>query len=177
MEIQKQKDLYLAKLLEQEVIKQDEFEDLVFKPEINAFHSNYLSSRFMDNINFGWSAWQAATAQAVPDGFVLVPKAGAQYFSHDFNGDGFKYHDTLDEAKKEAEVNLDWYRDQVADGRHVNDMGEFNEVSYGLVIGSAEYSIDHVVTQDDIDKGESKYEVGTEILSLYLSEAQDQTND
>ena len=74
MEIQKQKNFYLAKLLEQEVIKQDEFEDLVFKPEINAFHSNYLSSRFMDNINFGWSAWQAATAQAVPEGFVLVPK-------------------------------------------------------------------------------------------------------
>ena len=67
MEIQKQKNLYLAKLLEQEVIKQDEFEDLVFKPEINAFHSNYLSSRFMDNINFGWSAWQAAKAQAVPN--------------------------------------------------------------------------------------------------------------
>ena len=104
MEIQKQKDLYLAKLLEQEVIKQDEFEDLVFKAEINAFHSNYLSSRFMDNINFGWSAWQAAKveshkqaalyqfeinhlaqanqqwrekaakAQAAPEGFVLVPK-------------------------------------------------------------------------------------------------------
>ena len=177
MEIQKQKNLYLAKLLEQEVIKQDEFEDLVFKPEINAFHSNYLSSRFMDNINFGWSAWQAATAQAVPDGFVLVPKAGAQYFSHDFNGDGFKYHNTLDEAKKEAEANLDWYRDQVADGRHVNDMGEFNELSYGLVIGSAEYSIDHVVTQDDIDKGEYSYEVGTEILSLYLSEAKEQSHD
>lgn len=72
MEIQKEKNLYLAKLLEQEVIKQDEFEDLVFKPEINAFHSNYLSSRFMDNINFGWSAWQAAKAQAVPEGFFLV---------------------------------------------------------------------------------------------------------
>lgn len=71
MEIQKQKNLYLAKLLEQEVIKQDEFEDLVFKPEINAFHSNYLSSRFMDNINFGWSAWQAAKAQAVPEGFAI----------------------------------------------------------------------------------------------------------
>ena len=74
MEIQKEKNLYLAKLLEQEVIKQDEFEDLVFKAEINAFHSNYLSSRFMDNINFGWSAWQAAKAQAVPEGFVLVDK-------------------------------------------------------------------------------------------------------
>ena len=34
------------------------------KPEINAFHSNYLSSRFMDNINFGWSAWQAAKVES-----------------------------------------------------------------------------------------------------------------
>ena len=82
MEIQKQKNLYLAKLLEQEVIKQDEFEDLVFKPEINAFHSNYLSSRFMDNINFGWSAWQAATAQAVPEGFVLVKKVHPDAIVH-----------------------------------------------------------------------------------------------
>jgi hypothetical protein len=131
----------------------------------------------LDNLVSRIVAVVKTEAQAVPEGFVLVPRAGAQYFSHDFNGDGFKYHDTLDEAKKEAEANLDWYRDQVADGRHVNDMGEFNELSYGLVIGSAEYSIDHVVTQDDIDKGESKYEVGTEILSLYLSEAQDQTND
>ncbi|WP_213069980.1 hypothetical protein [Acinetobacter sp. SWAC57] len=114
---------------------------------------------------------------AVPEGFILVPKTEAQYFSHDFNGDGFKYHDTLDEAKKEAEASLDWYRDQVANGRHVNDMGEFNELSYGLVIGSAEYSIDHVVTQDDIDKGEYSYEVGTEILYLYLSEAQGQSHD
>ena len=75
MEIQKQKNLYLAKLLEQEVIKQDEFEDLVFKLEINAFHSNYLSSRFMDNINFGWSAWQAAKAHEAEKlkGCVLVP--------------------------------------------------------------------------------------------------------
>lgn len=130
-----------------------------------------------ESINMAWATWQAAKAQAVPEGFVLVPKAGAQYFSHDFIGDGFKYHDTLDEAKKEAEASLDWYRDQVADGMHVNDMGEFNELSYGLVVGSAEYSIDHVVTQGDIDKGESKYEVGTEILSLYLSEAQEQSHE
>ena len=131
----------------------------------------------LDNLVSRIVAVVKTEAQAVPEGFVLVPKAGAQYFSHDFNGDGFKYHDTLDEAKKEAEANLDWYRDQVADGRHVNDMGEFNELSYGLVIGSAEYSIDHVVTQDDIDKGEYSYEVGTEILSLYLSEAQEQSHE
>ena len=149
------------------------FSPIVKRPYPRLENGNY---KYIE-IDQGWKLWQAATAQAVPDGFVLVPKAGAQYFSHDFNGDGFKYHSTLAEAKKEAEVNLDWYRDQVADGRHVNDMGEFNELSYGLVIGSAEYSINHVVTQDDIDKGESKYEVGTEILSLYLSEAQEQSHD
>ena len=131
-----------------------------------------------DEVKFMWDCWLTrAKTQAVPEGFVLVPKAGAQYFSHDFIGDGFKYHDTLDEAKKEAEASLDWYRDQVAVGMHVNDMGEFNELSYGLVVGSAEYSIDHVVTQGDIDKGEYSYEVGTEILSLYLSEAQEQSHD
>lgn len=141
--------------------------------ELEKEDGEYVSSKSQ----MGWQMWQAATAQVVPEGFVLVPKAGTQYFSHDFNGDGFKYHNTLDEAKKEAEANLDWYRDQVADGRHVNDMGEFNELSYGLVTGSAEYSIDHVVTQDDIDKGEYPYEVGTEILSLYLREAQEHSHD
>lgn len=134
--------------------------------------ATYIKHEMNKAFQAGWKK-----KQAVPEGFVLVPKAGAQYFSHDFIGDGFKYHDTLDEAKKEAEASLDWYRDQVADGMHVNDMGEFNELSYGLVVGSAEYSIDHVVTQGDIDKGEYSYEVGTEILSLYLSEAQEQSHD
>lgn len=87
MGIQKQKNLYLAKLLEQEVIKQDEFEDLVFKAEINAFHSNYLSSRFMDNINFGWSAWQAAAAQKVPEWISVndkMPDEGDEVFVHHY---------------------------------------------------------------------------------------------
>lgn len=76
MDLQKERDLYLAELLEREAITQDEFRDLVFKPEINAFDSNYLSSRFIDKINFGWSVWQAA--QATPDGFVVVPKEPTQ---------------------------------------------------------------------------------------------------
>ena len=73
MDIQKEKDLYLAELLEREVITQDEFRDLVFKPEINAFDSNYLSSRFIDKINFGWSVWQAK-AQAVPEWISVEDK-------------------------------------------------------------------------------------------------------
>lgn len=67
----KENDLYLAKLLEENAIKQDEFEDIEYKPEINAFCSKYLSAIFIDNINFGWSVWQAKTP---PEGFVLVRK-------------------------------------------------------------------------------------------------------
>lgn len=171
MDIQETIDIRYEEI---EGLKQNLSEDHYMNPE----QEDELEELITKAIKFGeLCAKRDAKAQAVPEGFVLVPKAGAQYFSHDFNGDGFKYHDTLDEAKKEAEVNLDWYRDQVADGRHVNDMGEFNELSYGLVIGSAEYSIDHVVTQDDIDKGEYSYEVGTEILSLYLSEAKEQSHE
>lgn len=94
MDIQKEKELYLAELLERGALKQDEIDDLDFKTEISAFHSSYLSARFIDNINFGWSAWQAAKAQAVPKwisveealppGNILV-LAMAQTFSNVFN--------------------------------------------------------------------------------------------
>lgn len=96
MEIQKEKNLYLAELLEREVIKKDEFDDIVFKTEINAFHSCYLSARFMDNINFGWSAWQAAKSQAVPEWAVMVPKLSANYLFNTVPELGFKSKDEKD---------------------------------------------------------------------------------
>jgi len=96
---------------------------------------------------------------------------GVKFFSHDFNGDGFQYHDTLQEAKQAAENDLDIYRDRVADGKHVADMGEFYELSYGLVIASANYSVDTVVSEEHHQNGEyEKYELGTEILHLYLEQ-------
>ncbi|MDC4449003.1 hypothetical protein NQ646_00955 [Acinetobacter baumannii] len=99
---------------------------------------------------------------------LLVP--AQKFFTHDFNGDGFKYHDSLEEAQKEAEVNLDYYRDRVADGHHVADEGEFFELCYGVVIASAGYTVDDVVTEDHHKKDEfTKYEVGTEILSLHFN--------
>ena len=103
---------------------------------------------------------------------------GQKFFSHDFNGDGFQYHDTLQEAKKAAEADLDIYRDRVADGNHIADMGEFNELAYGIVVGQAEWSVDCVVSADDHKNGEyTQYDIGTEILSLYLSEAQEQADE
>lgn len=94
------------------------------------------------------------------------------YFSHDFNGDGFKYHTTLEEAKTEAENNLDWYRDRVAEGHHVESDGEFNELCYGVVIASASYTVDEIVNEDHHKDGNfTKYEIGTEILSLSLCDS------
>lgn len=94
---------------------------------------------------------------------------GSKFFSHDFNGDGFKYHDSLEEAEKEAEVNLDYYRDRVAGGFHVESDGEFNELCYGVVIASAGYTVDETVTEEHHKIGEyMQSEIGTEILTLGL---------
>ena len=65
MDIQKEKDAYLGELLERDAITQDEYNDIIFRPSVNAFDSNYLSASFIDNINWGWNSWQAAKAQAV----------------------------------------------------------------------------------------------------------------
>ncbi|AVN22524.1 hypothetical protein BFR69_09630 [Acinetobacter pittii] len=121
-----------------------------------------LSPEFETDFYTSETAWLArAKAQAVRP---------QKYFSHDFNGDGFKYHDSLNEAQKEAEASLDWYRDKVADGHHVAEDGEFYELCYGVVIASAGYTVDEVVTEEHHKKDEfTKYEVGTEILRLHFN--------
>ena len=119
---------------------------------------------------------QEAKAQAVPEGFVLLPIKDAKFFSHD--GDNYEVHDTLVEAKYEAECAIEHYRERLAD--QLSDPrsdGNFQDVGYGVVLAKSGYSIDHVVTQADIDKGDYSYEVGTEILSVFLIEAQEPAND
>lgn len=44
------------------------------KTDNETFSKNEDDSYQMDIIHFGWKIWQAAKAQAVPDGFVLMPK-------------------------------------------------------------------------------------------------------
>lgn len=125
-----------------------------------------------DAISVGWEIWQAQANQfQVPEGHMLVSK-DRKYFSHDFNGDGFTLHDTLEEAKQAAEADLDIWRDRVADGNHIADYGEFGELTYGVVLGQATWSVDCLVSEKDHKEGEyTKYEIGTEILNLYLDEA------
>lgn len=101
----------------------------------------------------------------------LIPK-NPKFFSYDFEGEGIQFHKTVDEAKKETEANLDHYRDRVADGYHVDEDGNFHDVCYGVVLGSAAYSVDDVVTKEHHENDDyTKYEIGTEILSLYVEEA------
>ena len=133
-----------------------------------------------ETLNTGWVMWLRAKrdvkTQAVPEGFVLLPIKDAKFFSHD--GDNYEVHDTLVEAKYEAECAIEHYRERLAD--QLSDPrsdGNFQDVGYGVVLAKSGYSIDHVVTQADIDKGDYSYEVGTEILSLFLIEAQEPAND
>ena len=133
------------------------------------------ATEIFHRVNTGWAMWKKAIKfteqQATHHDAVFVPTENVEFFSHDLNGDGFKYHETLEEAKKEAEANLDYYRDRVADGHHVESDGEFNELCFGIVIGSADYSVDDVVTKEHHSNGDyTQYEIGTEILSLSLNE-------
>ena len=82
MDIQKEKDAYLGELLERDAITQDEYNDIIFRPSVNAFDSNYLSARFIDNINWGWNSWQAAKAKSVPEGFVLIERVHPDAIVH-----------------------------------------------------------------------------------------------
>ncbi|NNP72101.1 hypothetical protein A7P53_06435 [Acinetobacter defluvii] len=107
--------------------------------------------------------WQAAKSQA--------NRKAAKYFSYD--GYNYEIHSTIAEAKQEAECAIEYFRDCLADQQlDPRSSGNFQQVGYGVVLAKSGYSVDHVVTQEDIESGNSKYEVGTEILSLFLTENQ-----
>ncbi|WP_227548654.1 hypothetical protein [Acinetobacter sp. ANC 4173] len=115
-------------------------------------------------------------ANAVPEGFVLVPTEKVKYFSHD--GENYEIHDTLSEAKHEAECAIENFSERLADQLcDPRSDGNFQDVGYGVILAQSGYSIDHIVTQEDIDNEDYSYEVGTEILSLFLVEAQEQSHD
>lgn len=134
-------------------------------------HISISMEALLAMFEFGAKAGEEAAHFQVPEGYMLVPQNN-KYFSHDFNGDGFALHDTLEEAKAAAEADLDIWRDRVADGRHIADCGEYNELAYGVVLGQGAWSVDCVVSEHDHKAGEyTKYEIGTEILSLFLDDA------
>ena len=149
----------------------------ICKPIIaRPYPRNEKGEYFYKEIHEAHLMWQAAQAQTLPEGFVLVPTKNIKYFSND--GENYEIHDTLAEAKHEAECAIEHFSERLAD--QLSDPrsdGNFNDVGYGIVLAQSAYSIDHIVTQDDIDNGDYSYEVGTEIMSLFLVEAQEQSHD
>lgn len=119
-----------------------------------------------------WEAWQAAKANEAEKlkGCVVVPLENVRFFSND--GENYQTHETLEEAKHEAECAIEYYSDRLADQQlDPRSDGNFQQISYGIVLAGSSYSVDHIVTQQDIDDGEYSYDVGTEIMSLFLVEA------
>ena len=105
--------------------------------------------------------------------FVLVPAKNVKYFSND--GENYEIHGTLAEAKHEAECAIEHFSERLADQLcDPREDGNFQDVGYGVILGHSAYSLDHVVIQEDIDNGDYSYDVGTEIMSLFLVEAQEQ---
>lgn len=154
-----------------ELEKEHEAFNAEFKNIGREYSANLNSVGFSGTLSaneLGWLAC-AESKQAEIDSLKaqLSKYENKRFFSHDFNGDGFQYHDTLEEAQKEAEAGLDWYRDRVAGGHHVEDDGEFKELCFGIVLASADYNVDEVVTKEHhMNDDWTEYEVGTEILSL-----------
>ena len=101
MDIEKENTKYLASLLANCGATQDEINDLSFDDEVGFFESNRLADWFVSQINFGWRVWQAAKAQAVPEGFLLMPRKCTNKMAHaakavDGRLSAFKYADVYD---------------------------------------------------------------------------------
>lgn len=149
----------------------------ICKPIIaRPYPRNEKDKYFYKEIHEAHLMWQAAQAQTVPEGFILVPIKNVKFFSRD--GENYEVHDTLSGAKHEAKCAIQHYEDMLADQTtDPRSDGNFSQVGYGIVLAESGYSIDHVVTQKDVDKGDYSYEVGTEIMSLFLVEAQEQSHE
>ena len=68
MDIKKEREAFEAwyrKEYDNTVIDDSEFSEI-----LDEYESNYY---WVDELNQSWKAWQAAKAQAVPEGFVLAP--------------------------------------------------------------------------------------------------------
>lgn len=124
-----------------------------------------LSDPACAEYNKMWDVWQAAQEQVLQN---LYQDRKNGFFSYDGCGN-YMRHENLLEAKIEAESAVNYFEDQLGDGSfHPDGDGNFQDVGYGVILGTSSYSVDHVVTQDDVDNGEYSYPVGTEILSLNL---------
>jgi len=74
MDLQKEREAFERLPLAELAIKS---EYVFYNEETNSYWPNedFCPSDAPETMNFAWEAWQAAKAQAVPEGFVLIEKA------------------------------------------------------------------------------------------------------
>lgn len=128
MDIEKEREAFEAwyrKEYDNTVIDDSEFSEI-----LDEYESNYY---WVDELNQSWKAWQTAKAQAVPEGFVLVPKEPTpkmidstwDYFediegmSHNKRNE-FIYKAMIDEAQEPqiTELKVEWASDCFKCGHH-----------------------------------------------------------
>ena len=69
MDIHQEKWDYTAMLVAENAITQEQCDTLKLSDGMNMFYSDHLASTTIDCINWGWSSWLKAKAQAVPEWF------------------------------------------------------------------------------------------------------------
>ena len=74
MDLQKEKHNYLAMLVAEDAITQEQCSNLSLHNGGNCFHSDFLASSKVDCINWGWQSWLKAKAQAVPEWISVEDK-------------------------------------------------------------------------------------------------------
>lgn len=103
MDILEETDVFLSACQ----LTQDESNNLVFNGITGCFESKYLADWFVNQINFGWKLWQAAKAQTVPEGYVLVEKKLIKTLHEellDHEPDSFVVNRDICELWKQAEA-------------------------------------------------------------------------
>lgn len=81
MDIQKEREVFERLPLAELAIKS---EYVFYNEETNSYWPNedFCPSDAPETMNFAWEAWQAAKAQAVPEGFVLVSAEQMSQWGH-----------------------------------------------------------------------------------------------
>jgi|LSQX01.3.fsa_nt_gb hypothetical protein len=83
MDIEKEREAFEGLPLAELAIKS---EYVYYNEETNSYWPNedFCPSDAPETMNFAWEAWQAAKAQAVPKGFVVVPKESTRQIYRTF---------------------------------------------------------------------------------------------
>ena len=95
IDIQKEREAFEAIPRNARVLRGAKFQDGEYVA-LSLFDES--SKELAAQLNYGWSIWQAAKAQAIPDGFVVVPKGQTEDWYLDPNDHMWYEQDGIDDT-------------------------------------------------------------------------------